>query len=318
MTSDQDAGGAGFGMSVGGIVDDMENGEGSWTHYADTGTDDWAIVTDANAHSPTQCWLGVDDVVDTDKSLVTPAVSVSGSGEFSFWHAYYFETTYDGGVLELSTDGGSSWVDIGALITSGNGYTHTLHSGNPLGARSAWSGDAPAPMQEVTVDLSSYDGQTVNIRFRIGCDYSVGDTGWFIDDVTLDDCQVMDPDPYSCDYIVSPPAGTLPFQINHALTISNDLVGGATLTRKIDARINVTVGNGTTYSNWRGGQTNIAPSSAYTTAWNMTLPMSAVVLGTNTFTMVTEDITPPPYNLPPNPPSGTTCTVSQQVVANAP
>ena len=41
-------------------------------------------------------------------------------------------------------------------------------------------------------------------------------------------------------------------------------------------------------------------------------------IGTNTFTMVTEDVTPAPYNQPPLPASGTTCTVANDVVANAP
>ena len=37
----------------------------------------------------------------------------------------------------------------------------------------------------MTVDLSSFAGQEVMIRWRLGCDSSIGDTGWYIDDVQI-------------------------------------------------------------------------------------------------------------------------------------
>jgi hypothetical protein len=39
--------------------------------------------------------------------------------------------------------------------------------------------------QQVVVDLSSYAGKTVVIRFRIGSDQNVRGQGWYIDDVTV-------------------------------------------------------------------------------------------------------------------------------------
>ncbi len=318
MYSDQDNGGAGFGMGIGGIVDDMESGEGSWTHFADIGADDWAIVSAAQAHSPIHAWLGSDAPVDTDKSLVTSTVNVSGSGVFSFWHTYNYENFYDGGVIELSTDGGTSWADIGGLITSGNGYNTTLSSGNPMGAREAWSGGSIGAMEEVTVDLSSYDGEAVNIRFRIGCDYSVGGVGWYIDDVTLEDCQVYQGSTMDCDYTITPLSGTVPFLTIHRVTLSNNLAGGAVYTRRIAGRIAVTIGNGNYFNPWRAGYTNIAPLDLFYTQWPMNFPGLPTVLGDNTFELTAMDVTPSPYNQPPYPPSGDTCTQVNVVDAHAP
>jgi len=320
MFSDQETGGGGFNLAIGGIVDDMESGEGGWAHYADAGIDDWAITEFAQAHSPTRAWFCEDVIGVTDKSLVTPGVSVSGVGEFRFWHTYGFETGWDGGVIELSTDAGSTWADIGGLITSGNGYNTTLGTGynNPLEGRDAWSSGTVGTMQEVIVDLSGYDGEVVNIRFRCGCDDIVGAVGWYIDDVTLDDCQVYEGATIDCDYTVTPLSGTVPFQTVHRITLYNNLSGGAVLTRRIAARIAVTIGSGTAYNPWRAGFTNLAPGSTYYTQFPVNFPGLPSVLGDNTFVLSTMDVTPAPYNQPPYPPSGDSCTKTNVVDANAP
>lgn len=40
-------------------------------------------------------------------------------------------------------------------------------------------------MHQVTVNLLPYAGQNVLFRFRLGTDFSVSDTGWYIDDVVV-------------------------------------------------------------------------------------------------------------------------------------
>ena len=61
---------------------------------------------------------------------------------------------------------------------------------NPLGGRDAWCGD-PQPYLNSIVDVSAYAGQTVQFRFRLGTDSSVGrPDGWNIDDVVVQSCEV--------------------------------------------------------------------------------------------------------------------------------
>ena len=64
-----------------------------------------------------------------------------------------------------------------------NGVVGTSYS-NPLGGRNAWVGDLSGWTQ-VEVDLNSFAGEEVIIRWRIGCDSSVSDVGWYIDDVQI-------------------------------------------------------------------------------------------------------------------------------------
>ncbi|TQF15039.1 aldo/keto reductase [Myxococcus llanfairpwllgwyngyllgogerychwyrndrobwllllantysiliogogogochensis] len=131
-----------------------------------------------------------------DFALVSPELQVGqGALSFSFRHRYSFETSggeyFDGGVIELSEDGGKSWTDIGESIVL-NGYTGVLtpYEGNvnPLVGRRAFRGASFAFSQNTwittNVNLGTrYAGKAVHIRFRIGTDEAVGAAGWFIDSV---------------------------------------------------------------------------------------------------------------------------------------
>ena len=165
--------------------DDIESGEVNWSHMAVIGDDNWEISTD-QAYSPTHAWYVPNDNMITDTSLWnTVPVLLQPDSTLSFWHQYKTEYDYDGGVIEVSTDGGSTWSDLGTHITA-NGYTGMLSTEyeNPLGGRMAWTGNL-IEWTEVTVDLSSFAGQSVNIRWRMGCDSSLGADGWYIDDIRI-------------------------------------------------------------------------------------------------------------------------------------
>ncbi len=102
----------------------------------------------------------------------------------SFWHWYNTEASWDGGVVEISTNGGTTWTDLGANMTSG-GYNGSLGSSpNPLTGRSAFTGNSGAFVKTV-VDLSSYANQNARFRFRMGSDGSLAVTGWNVDDILL-------------------------------------------------------------------------------------------------------------------------------------
>ncbi|MBP7637044.1 MAG: hypothetical protein KBA18_04150, partial [Kiritimatiellae bacterium] len=112
------------------------------------------------------------------------------------WHDYAFQTDLDGGVLELSLDGGS-WFDVTAsgsgAAFAANGYTTTLSttgsltSRNPLAGRDAWSGTSPGFVKVVVnlTDTAKYAGHSLRVRWRLGTDSSTASAGWYVDDVTL-------------------------------------------------------------------------------------------------------------------------------------
>lgn len=168
------------------FYDDIESGAGYWSHQAVKGTDHWA-VSSVQSHSPSHAWFVPDDAVVTDSRLWNTQPVLVGSGStLTFWHRYQFEgTAFDGSVLELSTNNGVTWTDLGPYIFE-HGYNGTISSSfsNPLAGRLAWTGDL-TDWTEVRVDLNSFAGKEVLIRWRLGCDSSVSDTGWYIDDVQI-------------------------------------------------------------------------------------------------------------------------------------
>jgi hypothetical protein len=157
----------------------------------------WAIV-DTDSHSATHSWFAEDVSSVKDQMVQSAAVDLTGVtiGRLTFWHRYSTESTFDGGVLEYSVDGGTSWFDMlegdGAAIPANadrflaNGYNSTLDDrySNPLPGRSAWSGSS-GDWVLTEVDISDLAGNSVMFRWRMGCDASVSADGWWFDDITV-------------------------------------------------------------------------------------------------------------------------------------
>ena len=123
-------------------------------------------------------WAEVDSNVAADESLISPVMSV-GSGTFSisfeqrydFFQPFAPPAGYDGMVLEISTDGGGSWTDIGQQASPGYDQVLATGTGNVLAGRPAYTGfNAVYPnFTSVTVNLGTlYAGQNVLVRFRVG------------------------------------------------------------------------------------------------------------------------------------------------------
>jgi hypothetical protein len=148
----------------------------------------WRRQTDALAHSPSNLFFAPNTAAAADARLVSPAIAIGPNpGTLSFWHTFEFESPdWDGGVLEITTNGGGAWADLGPSITQG-GYNGTIASnGAPsIASRPAWVAGTAGPMSEVLVDLTAFANQTIQIRWRLGSDGLVGANGWRVDDISI-------------------------------------------------------------------------------------------------------------------------------------
>ena len=142
-------------------------------------------------------WWGPDNNGQTDgirpdgpdeQSLLSPLLHVGTDPlVLSFQHRFAFESGgWDGGVVEISTDNGGSWTDVGGPAY--NGLTNASTSA-PIGAARPAFVNRPATypaFTPVSLDLgTAYAGKDVRLRFRVGSDESTGAPGWDVDDINV-------------------------------------------------------------------------------------------------------------------------------------
>lgn len=177
------------GQSVGSVVfgDGFESNTANWTLSHASGTVDWARVN-YYATSGLYSLFGADNTVSSDLTA-TMASNIVATANTHLWfnHAFDFEPEYDGGVLEYSTNGGSTWSDASALYAEGQNYSGVLVADNVLAGRSAFTSVSHGYVSS-RYSLSTLAGQSVRFRWRSVSDSSAARDGWYVDDVRIHTC----------------------------------------------------------------------------------------------------------------------------------
>lgn len=195
--------GAAFGPDAVTFTDNLESGTANFAVSGTGAGANFAAVTN-QSHSPSTSYFAPDPnaISDRQLALANPIVLAAGSNAtLSFWHRRDLETNagattgYDGGVLEYSIDGGTTWVDIkaasgavpanaGRILTGDYNFVIPTNFQSPIGGRSAWGGQS-LTWTEVRVSLADFGGQSLRLRWRLASDESVADVGWWIDDISI-------------------------------------------------------------------------------------------------------------------------------------
>ena len=177
-------------------VDDVESKVTVWEATGDLGEEVGWLRSDDGENA---LWHADDVAVNGEQSLTSPVLNV-GDGPFvlSFEHRHIFEASddgtgtiafWDGGVIELLTDGGETWRDVSELAEPGYGGEMFAEALNPLGGRPGYVAQSegyPA-MAAVSIDFGTQlAGEDVIVRFRLGTDVLTGAPGWDVDNVTFD------------------------------------------------------------------------------------------------------------------------------------
>jgi hypothetical protein len=282
-----------------------EWGQATFGPCADTASGKlWATALH-DEYPPDSCWL-----------LDSTPITIGASGAYlSIDHCYDTEFTYDGATVWFTTD--DFWYETSEPVDGGDaGILGVPPLCSWVEGRKGFTGSSGGWVTDYW-DLTDekWTGEDVRLRFAFASDGMINAPGWMIDNISL--LRNFTP-PFDCDYTVTPTSGTVPFGTVHRLTLTNNYSGGAVFTRRFAGRIAVTIGNGTFYNPWRAGFTTVAPSSSFTTQFPVDIPALPSVIGENTFSLLALDVTPPPYNQPPYPPSGGACTQINVVTAQAP
>jgi hypothetical protein len=176
--------------------DDVEADATAWRFGGDPTSalgSDWTRVERAPKDHR---WLAP-QVSGSDRTLESPPLVMgTGAASLSFSHRFVFSTftdssgsvlNVDGGVVEVSTDDGATWADLGNRATA-NGYNGRVADlgGAPLDNRPAFVGSSTYPDRVATVvNLgTSWAGRTIRVRFRAVTLFGE-DFGWEVDDIVF-------------------------------------------------------------------------------------------------------------------------------------
>jgi hypothetical protein len=187
--------------------EDFEGGVAGWQMKGspstwDFGTPAKSVINGAASGSNAFVNGGLtgDYVVNEDSWIESPCFDLT-SIENEMWVAldiwYDAEFSWDGAVLQISNDSGSTWQNIGAVNDPFNWYTDNSINGNPGGQQEGWSGTGTSGSggyllaKHMLPDSLKMEN---NIIFRIafGSDGSVVDDGVAIDNFAIVDYKGID------------------------------------------------------------------------------------------------------------------------------
>jgi hypothetical protein len=154
-------------QSLSNITDDFSNDD-NWS-----GSSPFVVSTSNYNSAPSSYYSGQANNADFISTL-TETYSVQSGDNIEFQVNYDIENEWDYAYVEISTNGGSSWLGIEGSITTTND-SHGNNLGNGItGNSGGWIA--------ASFDLNSWVGQTINIRLRYKTDGAVLNAGMYVDD----------------------------------------------------------------------------------------------------------------------------------------
>lgn len=173
---------------------DFENGVQAWVSTGGNGQ--WQLGSPGgsvinSSYSGSNAWmtqLSSNYQNNSNDFLYTPLFDFSQSfdAELRFWHWFSSENSFDGGRVDISVDGGTTFSVLGtAFSTVGTNWYNTSNlfgSGQP-----GWAGNQNGWQQSTyPLDFLNSAAGLVQFRFNFSSDGSVNNyDGWAIDDFEL-------------------------------------------------------------------------------------------------------------------------------------
>lgn len=126
---------------------------------------------------------------NTCASLTSTPITVPANGVLSYKARFNLEQNWDGVVVEISTNGGSTWANL----PPNGGYPGTLsETGSPPinacgypATQGAFTGSSGGAFNTYTTNLAAFAGQTVLLRWRFTSDPGSEEEGFYLDEVSI-------------------------------------------------------------------------------------------------------------------------------------
>ncbi len=121
-------------------------------------------------------------------SLTSAPLRLGAGSTLTFWSKYEIESGWDKGVVEISSDGGSTWAKV-PVNYPGNSTNTGDACGLPTGAYFTGS-TTGLNWAEYTASLAAWPDQDVILRWRLSTDGSVTYQGWWVDEIAITNVMV--------------------------------------------------------------------------------------------------------------------------------
>lgn len=158
---------------------------------------------------------------ETCASLVSPPLQLGAGAELSYWTRYNLEWQWDGVIVEISTDGGETWVDLPPTTPAGYPSTLAQTTNPPINAcgypstHGAFTGpqdnDDLTAWTEQKTSLTAFAGRTVRIRWRLTTDPGLAFQGFYLDTIAVTNVNL----PGACTPTAAAPVAAFSFSPQH-------------------------------------------------------------------------------------------------------
>lgn len=198
--------------------EDWENGLGNWvvsnlpTNPSSWEERDWLIKNNLPKGRSGNAIFGTDPIngdcaaslqngiLRLESPLVTIPAFTGGKYEMAFNHYVATESTWDGGNIKYSLNGGA-WTLVPATAFTQNAYNRVLAtsgSDNPMRGQRAFTGTDGGSLGgswgQSVIDLSKIgvaSGSNIKFRFELGTDGCNGIEGWYVDEIYIYNCATL-------------------------------------------------------------------------------------------------------------------------------
>ncbi len=160
------------------LTDDAESGTGLWSTGSGWGN---SSVAHNGTASFTDSPVGNYPALANNSLMLLTPLNFNGFEHITlkYWTKWAIEPTWDFGLVEISTNGGSGWIPLRATLS---------HTGSSSGVQTAgtWGYDGYTPgldWVKQEIDLTQFAGQSALLRFRLNADGGDQRDGWYLDDI---------------------------------------------------------------------------------------------------------------------------------------
>jgi hypothetical protein len=123
---------------------------------------------------------------DTCAAATTPVLALGPNPQLSFWSKYDIESGWDKGLVQISTDGGTTWQRV---TVNYPGSVNQTNDACELGTGAFFNGTSTS-WNQYTGSLATWANTDAEIRFILSADSYIEEDGWWIDDISITDVEV--------------------------------------------------------------------------------------------------------------------------------